>query len=594
MIFSKIKFRQKILLSQVLLFSCFILLSLPFVERGIFKLQINAIHSSASDLISSLIQAKTQEGMVATLNKAEGDVFYKIILYSADLNPLVSTYRSNLDNDTEFSKQSRQAAEKALLSGKKGKLFDQMVNSRKYILVSSAFSSQDQVYVLQGVFPYQAIFNFSMILNIWFAAICIFTLILFSVFSWIIFIRLHRPINQIIKSILAYREGKKDLMTDILVNSDFSKDEDLGPLAETLLSLHTQVQSQLIDLTDAKNEKEAILESLVEGVIATDANMIVNYVNFAGANMLCASKKDLIGKSFADCSHAEHEELYIRCLELLKAARIHKTVISDSIALDMGKKVYYDLVAAPKSNLKGAILVLQDKSSKHKVLEMGKDFVANASHELRTPITIIKGFTETLQDMRDMPHDMLTTIIEKIVRNCERMECLIKNLLTLADIENLSISPHQVSDLVTLIENCIEMVKAVYTDAFIYFEKSHYQVMANADANILELAIINLLTNAAKYSKPPANIKVVLTIEGDAAKIKVSDKGIGIPLSDIEHIFDRFFTVDKAHSRKLGGAGLGLSLVKTIIEKHHGKIFVESELGIGSTFTLFLPLARTI
>ena len=138
------------------------------------------------------------------------------------------------------------------------------------------------------------------------------------------------------------------------------------------------------------------------------------------------------------------------------------------------------------------------------------------------------------------------------------------------------------------------MVKAVYTDAFIYFEKSHYQVMAHADANILELAIINLLTNAAKYSKPPANIKVVLTIEGDAAKIKVSDKGIGIPLSDIEHIFDRFFTVDKAHSRKLGGAGLGLSLVKTIIEKHHGKIFVESELGIGSTFTLFLPLARTI
>jgi len=116
--------------------------------------------------------------------------------------------------------------------------------------------------------------------------------------------------------------------------------------------------------------------------------------------------------------------------------------------------------------------------------------------------------------------------------------------------------------------------------------------MIAADGNILELAIINLLTNAAKYSKPPAKIHISLEKEGDEAKVVIKDQGIGIPPSDLEHIFERFYTVDKAHSRKLGGAGLGLSLVKTIIDKHQGSITVESTLGIGTTFTIILPLAR--
>jgi signal transduction histidine kinase len=116
--------------------------------------------------------------------------------------------------------------------------------------------------------------------------------------------------------------------------------------------------------------------------------------------------------------------------------------------------------------------------------------------------------------------------------------------------------------------------------------------MAAADGTLLELAIINLLTNAAKYSKPPARIHITVQKEAEEAKIVIKDQGIGIPAVDLEHIFERFYTVDKAHSRKLGGAGLGLSLVKTIIDKHQGGISVESTLGAGTTFTIQLPLAR--
>ncbi|MEK7339515.1 MAG: ATP-binding protein, partial [Verrucomicrobiota bacterium] len=242
----------------------------------------------------------------------------------------------------------------------------------------------------------------------------------------------------------------------------------------------------------------------------------------------------------------------------------------------------------------GAIVVLQDKTSHYKVLEMGKDFVANASHELRTPITIITGFAETLQDLPDLPRDVVIEITEKIVRNCQRMDSLVKNLLTLADLENLPPSRFTECDVVAIVETCRQVVLSLYEKAKIHIEKSEESILVAADPDILELAIINLLDNAAKYSPPPAEILVQIAQLSEEVSITIQDKGIGIPVADLEHIFERFYTVDKAHSRRLGGAGLGLSIVKTIIENHHGVISVKSEMGVGTTFTILLPKLKRI
>jgi signal transduction histidine kinase len=231
---------------------------------------------------------------------------------------------------------------------------------------------------------------------------------------------------------------------------------------------------------------------------------------------------------------------------------------------------------------------------RNKVLEMGKDFAANASHELRTPITIIRGFAETLQDLPELPRDMVVDIIEKIVRNCQRMDTLVKNLLTLADLENLPDSRFKECDLVVLAETCRQVVLVVYETAQTTIEKNSESITIAADPDILELAIINLLDNAAKYSNPPAKITIKLEQEGDEACISISDQGIGIPPADLEHIFERFYTVDKARSRRLGGAGLGLSIVRTIVEKHHGTISVTSMVGIGTTFFIRLPIHRQL
>jgi two-component system phosphate regulon sensor histidine kinase PhoR len=339
-------------------------------------------------------------------------------------------------------------------------------------------------------------------------------------------------------------------------------------------------------IADEQSEKEAILESLAEGVIAVDAKMNVSYVNFIASKMIAIARREILGKAFPSAKDTLHQQLLHKCRFMLEFCQKRRTVLSDSICLGDNKKVYLDLIAVPKTKGNGAILILQDKSSHYKVLEMGKDFVANASHELRTPITIIRGFVETLQDLPELPPDMVVDITEKIVRNCQRMDTLIKNLLTLADLENLAGSRFQQCDLVALAEICRQVVLSVYEDAQISIEKSHESISVAADPDIFELAIINLLDNAAKYSNPPAQITIAIENEGEEASMSISDKGIGIPSADLEHIFERFYTVDKAHSRRLGGAGLGLSIARTIIEKHQGKISVASEVGKGTTFTI--------
>lgn len=588
------KFRQKIVLSQILLFSFFITISFPFMEKAVVKVLVSSLSSSANDIVQVLKKSSSEQDMISKIEDTKGDVFYVLSLYN-DQGILISNESDDLlIKQEDFLRETNEDVRRALSSPHKASVRKSNITYKNFVLVAIPFKFQDKFYVLDGVFPYEPIQKFSDTFNFWFISLCLIALLIFGIFTWFIFGALHRPIYQIINAIQAYQSGRKEKLPEILSKSNYLEDEDFGRLADTLLSLYNQVQQQLSELIIERNEKEAILESLGEGVIAVDREMKVAYVNFVGSKMLGIPKRHLIGKTLSDSVQGKNALLFEKSQQLLLACQKHRSIVTDSLAIEQGAKIYLDLVAAPKSQGQGAIIVLQDKSSQHKVLEMGKDFVANASHELRTPITIIKGFAETLQDMKEMPEEMLSSIVEKIVRNCERMENLVKNLLTLADIENLSISPYQSCDLVFLIENCKQVVETVYTDAEITIEKKQEEILAAADSNILELAIINLMTNAAKYSKPPAKIHITLEKEGDEAKIIIKDQGIGIPSKDLEHIFERFYTVDKAHSRKLGGAGLGLSLVKTIIDKHQGSITVESTLGVGTTFTIILPLVRTV
>lgn len=335
-------------------------------------------------------------------------------------------------------------------------------------------------------------------------------------------------------------------------------------------------------------EQETILENLAEGVIAVDSNLKVTSINFAGSRMLGIPKRHLLHKAL---NSFQDNPFIACCLRLLQECQERMVPITASFSVEE-KRLYFELIGAPKATGKGAIIVLQDKSSHYKGVEVGKAFVANAAHELRTPITIIKGFTETIHEMPELPKEMFAEIIMKILRNCQRMENLIKNLLTLADIENLPSSRFKPCEMIALLEHCKTILLAISPETHIEIQNSKKEIVIAADSDLLELAIMNLLQNAVKYSSSPAIIAVEIEVLDEEIRISIKDRGIGIPTGDLEHIFEQFYTVDKTHSRKMGGAGLGLSIVKTIVEKHEGTISAVSEIGQGSIFTLLLPIHR--
>jgi two-component system phosphate regulon sensor histidine kinase PhoR len=236
-----------------------------------------------------------------------------------------------------------------------------------------------------------------------------------------------------------------------------------------------------------------------------------------------------------------------------------------------------------------SLLVLQDLDKEKREFKLGKEFIANASHELRTPIAIIKGFVETIKDLPEVSEAMLEDIFEKILRSCARMDDIVKNLLVLTDLDHLFTLKKRPCDVASFLDNVCYLLKERHPQVEINLELNPPEGLMVIDLPLLELALLNLLENGVKYSRNTAKIFLEYKNDSKEHKISIKDFGIGIPKENIPYIFDRFYAVNKPLSRKLGGAGLGLSIVKTIVDKHQGSITVESALEEGTTFTICLP-----
>ncbi|MDN3507634.1 MAG: ATP-binding protein [Simkaniaceae bacterium] len=346
-----------------------------------------------------------------------------------------------------------------------------------------------------------------------------------------------------------------------------------------LIAMKEGVSKQEEQSWHADNEKEMLLEHIEEGVVVVDSDLKLLNVNRKAARMLDVLKMHLIGTCFEKKDNLS--PLGKACCQVLKRAAGSGGVAQETME-------NYEIVAFPAYGDK-IVAILRDCSSTHKMMKMGRDFVANASHELRTPITIIKGFVETLSDMPQVTEAMLDDILEKVLRSCERMEGLIKNLLILADLDYLPDAQKKVCELVTLVDSCRRMVSYVHPNAKIEVIPNKEEIFIRADPDLLELAIMNLIQNGVKYSGDDPYICVKVEEILGEVRLTIADRGCGIPEKDLKNIFDRFYTVDKARSRKLGGAGLGLSIVKTIIEHHEGNITAHSKVGVGTEFTAALP-----
>lgn len=577
-------FRQKIFISYLVIFLVFAVLLYPIVTTLLKKTQKENLFAQTKELIEQVRSAPTFTDLIERLRQKDPFLFFRVSLMS----PQGYLYDSHKEiSGKQQLKNDWPEIQEAFTSGTGYAVRYSKFFGQEMAYTALAFDFQGKNYVLRTAFPYGQIVRLTHDLTLTFLFLGIAILLLFIFLSWFIIHYLTQPVHQIIQAIKPFQLGKEEHIPRITLGKQIKPWDEFGQLADTLNALSLRIENQIGTLTQEKNEKSAILESLVEGVVAVDEHMQVIYMNKTAEKFLGVQEKEFVTKPFKLVGQP-------LCEELIQEAQKRNHPVTHVLKPERKQKRFLDLVAIPRGEGKGAILVLQDKTSLHKLVELGRDFVANASHELKTPITIIRGFAETLHDHPELSREVGREITGKIVSNCQRMDTLVKNLLTLAAIdEGLPRSRLQECDIVDLAEEARQTILAVHPHAEISIEtKGAEPFHLMVDSDLFLQAILNLLDNAVKYSKKPAHVTIIIQKKPKEFVLQVRDKGIGIPAEELDRIFERFYAVDKSHSRSLGGSGLGLSIVERIVEKHQGKIDVESQPGEGTTFTITLPITN--
>ncbi len=342
-----------------------------------------------------------------------------------------------------------------------------------------------------------------------------------------------------------------------------------------------------------RNQLLTVLGGMVEGVIAVDENECVTHMNQAAGMMLQVDPELSIGKHVWGVTR-------VRAVIETLSSTIHDAHnITCEVSITQPQELTLKLNASPLRDSRGAsigaVMVLHDVTDIRRLENIRHDFVANVSHELKTPITTIKGFVETLRDgaMDDREH--AHRFLDIIANNGDRLHAIIEDLLSLSRLEQTE----QIAGLVRQDTRLNQVIETAVQGCSAKAEARQVTITTACDpdlqlsvnTSLIVQAIVNLLDNAINYSKAGSTIHLAASHQADEATVCVQDEGIGIPQEHLPRLFERFYRVDKARSRERGGTGLGLAIVKHIAQVHGGQVSVVSTLGEGSTFTLRLPVA---
>jgi len=368
----------------------------------------------------------------------------------------------------------------------------------------------------------------------------------------------------------------------------------LESLTASMNSFTIAKERKIATLTRERNELQAIHSSMVEGIILLDSELRIRSMNRAASRMFQRPYVEAQGKSLLDfCRNTGLSDLAERAMKSRSAVEETIALYQSSIQYVQVNGVSLSLSEPPGE---GILLVLNDITRQKQTDEIRKDFVSNVSHELRTPITSIKGFVETLLDGAIDDPQNSRRFLSIILNQSNRINFIIEDLLSLSRLEQsdapIKTQLVDIRDVVRAsLESCEQAAaaKAIVVDRHISGDFS-----LECNPSLLEQALTNLVENAIKYSPSGSRVQVDVESLSDSVSIYVRDNGSGIPAKDLPRIFERFYRVDRARARDVGGTGLGLSIVKHIALAHHGEVFVTSELGRGSEFTLRIPRAQTL
>ena len=398
--------------------------------------------------------------------------------------------------------------------------------------------------------------------------------------------RISRPIEEMKKGADHFAAGD---LTHRLAAPD---SEELGSLAEALNQMAAQLDHRIKTIISQRNELETVLTSMLEGVIAVDNEERIINMNAAAAGFFNCRPEEFQGRALQEIIRNSALQQFVRTSITSQVPK------EDDITLyHNGEKTLHlqssPLLDANKEHI-GTLLVFNDVTHFRRLENMRRDFVANVSHEIKTPLTAIKGFVETLhQGSVDNPEEA-NRFLGIIKKHVNRLSSIIEDLLSLSRIEQedegatIKLAEGYIKD---VFQSAMQICRSKAEEKNITISPfCDRQISANFDATLLEQAVVNLLDNAIKNSEPQSTIHLKAHRNNSGIKIRVEDQGIGIAKKHLPRLFERFYRVDKARSRKMGGTGLGLAIVKHIAQAHGGNVSVESTLGKGSTFTIYLPI----
>ncbi len=364
--------------------------------------------------------------------------------------------------------------------------------------------------------------------------------------------------------------------------------DELADLSRTLGQTSTRLDSTIRTLTEERNQSEAILASMAEGVAVIGPNQRVTYCN--------AAFRAAVGMEVPWAGQPAIEVIpNSDLLALVRKVILGSDMIRSEIMVGTMRTRSFAVAAAPihsSGSSAGAVLVLHDITDLRRLERVRRDFVANVSHEFRTPLTAIQGFAETLLDGAIRDNHNSRRFLEIIRAHSIRLGRLTRDLLKLSQIEagklDLEMRPVKVGE---IIDPCLETVKlkAEAKGLSLTVEIDPEIPSIRGDLRSLQEVLENLLDNAVRYTPQDGRVWIRASADSSEVVIAVIDNGIGIQKSDQDKIFERFWRADAARSRESGGTGLGLSIVKHLVEVHDGRITVDSEIGRGTTFAVYLP-----
>jgi len=412
-------------------------------------------------------------------------------------------------------------------------------------------------------------------------------LALLAAVSLAIALEISRPLKALEAGAERFARGDLDHR---LPNSRF---EEIDALAGAMNRMAGQLHQRIDTILRQRQELEAVLASMQEAVLAVDNDGTIINLNHASADLLGAPPEELKGRLVHEVVRKPN------LLDFVEKTLHGNQPIEQDLRLQDDQQRWLSAhgtpLRDPQNRQIGALAVLHDVTRLHRLESVRRDFVANVSHELKTPITSIKGFVETLLDGALDDHDNAVRFLRIVARQVNRLDAIIEDLLTLSRLEKGGQQPPQrlePGSLVEVLQAAVEMCEKKALDKKIDLSLDCPPGLAALmNAPLLEQAVVNLVDNAIKYSHTGGHVRLTADCSPHDLTIRVQDDGCGIEPKHLARLFERFYRADKARSRQLGGTGLGLAIVKHIALVHQGSVDVQSIPGRGSTFSLHIPLS---